>query len=141
MRAKEYLKKLWELNRDIDRKQSNLDQLREMSTRVKGYAYDKERVQTSARNTSEDLIIKIIDLERDITEEIDTYVDYNVKVSSQIEEMENTHYRDILFKRYVLGESFKDITTELHLSYDHVRHLHGYALLEFEKKFFKVDTQ
>lgn len=137
MRAKEYLRQIKDLDAFINNKVHDLDRLRELSVSIKAQSYDNERVQTSAKNSTEDLILKIIDLENEINDAIDGYVDLRQQIIRQIESIGKDYpiYYRILYSRYVGCMTLKEIAVTEEYSYDRMKHLHGYALQEFEQKF------
>lgn len=54
--------------------------------------------------------------------------------------MENTTYRNILYKKYIKNESLEQISADLHYNYRHICKLHGLALNEFDN-IDKVDKE
>ncbi len=138
MKVKEYLQQLKRLDTLINQKIKELDELRSMST-VGAVDYSKERVQTSP---SEDapfvkLIVRIVDLEAEINAEIDNFVDEKHKIINQIQGLKNSDYITLLFKRYVEYKSLEKICVEMNFSYDYIKHLHSYALKDFEETVLK----
>lgn len=51
----------------------------------------------------------------------------------QINALDDARYSRILYLRYVQGEDWEQIATELGYTYRHVTRMHGYALLFFSK--------
>ena len=97
---------------------------------------DSERVQTSPANIQENMIVKYLDLEREIDKMIDAYVDQKDKIINQIHELSDVRYIRILFDRYVPDEkghtkSFEQISVDMNYSYTYVCDLHGQALIAF----------
>ena len=83
---------------------------------------------------SEMCIRDSIDLEAEINAEIDRFVDEKHKIINQIQGLKNSDYISLLFKRYVEFKSLERICVEMNFSYDYIKHLHGYALKDFEDK-------
>ena len=112
-----------------------------MST-VGSVDYSKERVQSSPSQDAPfvRVIHKIIELEEEINAEIDKFIDKKHLIINQIHALNDTNYANILFKRYVEYKSLELIAVEMHFSYDYIKHLHGYALADFEKTFLKDST-
>lgn len=136
MKAKEYLQQLQRLDTVINQKIKEVDDLRLKSRSVGSIDYSKERVQTSPSGDAPFVkpICKIIDLEAEINAEIDKFVDEKHKIINQIQGLKNSDYISLLFKRYVEFKSLERICVEMNFSYDYIKHLHGYALKEFEDK-------
>lgn len=137
MTAKEYLKQLELLNEMINQKVSQVDELREMAMGGgMGIRYDKDPVQTSVSgDAGTDKIIRYIDLENEVNADIDRYVDLKNKIINQIQGIKNVNHLRILYKRYVEFKRLEVIAVEMNYSYQYVKELHGYALLDFERTY------
>lgn len=136
MKAKEYLQQLQRLDTVINQKIKELDDLRLKSQSTGSVDYSKERVQTSPSGDAPFVkpICRIIDLEAEINAEIDRFVDEKHKIINQIQGLKNSDYISLLFKRYVEFKSLEKICVEMNFSYDYIKHLHGYALQDFEDR-------
>lgn len=136
MKAKEYLQQLQRLDTVINQKIKGVQDLRVQMQSGGGIDYSKERVQSSPSGDAPFVkpICKIIDLEAEINAEIDKFVDEKHKIINQIQGLKNSDYISLLFKRYVEFKSLERICVEMNFSYDYIKHLHGYALKEFEDK-------
>ena len=136
MTAKEYLKKIRLLDIKINQKVKELDELRTMSQAVRGIDYSKECVQTSLSSGAnfEKSVIRISELERLLDREIDYFVDLKHKIINQIQSLDNRNYAEILYKRYIEFKKLELIAVEMGYSYNRIKHLHGYALKEFESR-------
>ena len=133
MTTKEYLLQVTLLDKKID---ANLEMLaiqRSKLTRVTS-KFDENKVQSSEGVNFDETLASVIDLEIKITKEIDAYINLRAKISSEINSMSDNTLSLILFKRYVLNKTLSEIARELNYSYDHVRHLHGQALMEFRRR-------
>lgn len=136
MKAKEYLQQLQRLDTVINQKIKEVQDLRVQMQSGGGIDYSKERVQSSPSGDAPFVkpICKIIDLEAEINAEIDKFVDEKHKIINQIQGLKNSDYISLLFKRYAEFKSLERICVEMNFSYDYIKHLHGYALKEFEDK-------
>ena len=133
MTTKEYLLQVTLLDKKID---ANLEMLaieKSKLTRVTS-KLDENKVQSSGGVNFDETLASVIDLETKITKEIDAYINLKAKISSEINSMSDNTLSLILFKRYVLNKTLSEIAKELNYSYDHVRHLHGQALMEFRRR-------
>lgn len=136
MKAKEYLQQLQRLDTVINQKINELGDLRLQAQSTGGLDYSKERVQSSPSGDAPFVkpICRIIDLEAEINAEIDRFVDEKHKIINQIQGLKNSDYISLLFKRYVEFKSLEKICVEMNFSYDYIKHLHGYALQDFEDR-------
>ncbi len=82
----------------------------------------------------ENPVSRIIDLEAEINNEIATFVGEKHKIINQIQGLKNTDYSSLLYDRYVKYKSLEQICVDMNFSYDYIRHMHGYALKDFENK-------
>lgn len=143
MTAKEYLMQLQLLDLKITQKVQEAAQLRSMVT-GRGIAIS-EKVQTSPKNSQEDIITKYLDLEEKIDSMIDKYAAEKDLIIDQIHELTDPRFIRILYDRYVPDErhrvkSLEQISVDMNYNYDHVRHLHGFALQEFQRTVMQVRT-
>ena len=136
MKAKEYLQQLQRLDTVINQKIKEVHDLRIQAQSTGGLDYSKERVQSSPSGDAPFVkpICRIIDLEAEINAEIDKFIDEKHKIINQIQSLKNSDYISLLFKRYVEFKSLERICVEMNFSYDYIKHLHGYALKDFEDK-------
>lgn len=136
MKAKKYLQQLKRLDELINQKIKEVTDLRERATSVSGIDYSKDKVQSSPSGDAPFVkpICRIIDLEAEINAEIDKFVDEKHKIINQIQGLKNSDYIALLFKRYVEYKSLERICVEMNFSYDYIKHLHGYALKDFEDR-------
>ena len=136
MKAKEYLQQLQRLDTVINQKIKEVHDLRLQAQSTGGLDYSKERVQSSPSGDAPFVkpICRIIDLEAEINAEIDKFIDEKHKIINQIQSLKNSDYISLLFKRYVEFKSLERICVEMNFSYDYIKHLHGYALKDFEDK-------
>lgn len=136
MKAKEYLQQLQRLDTVINQKIKEVQDLRLQAQGTGGLDYSKERVQSSPSGDAPFVkpICRIIDLEAEINAEIDRFADEKHKIINQIQGLKNSDYISLLFKRYVEFKSLEKICVEMNFSYDYIKHLHGYALQDFEDR-------
>ncbi len=134
MKTKEYLQQLQKLDIIINQKLQELYELKKLQD-IKAIDYTKEKVQSSRQNGAnfETILIKIIDMENEINDEIDRFIDMKHCIINQIQTLDNTKYMQVLYKRYVEYKSFEQIAVEMGYTYDYIRKIHIKALRNFEK--------
>ena len=76
---------------------------------------------------------RIDEKEREITEKIDTLVDFKLSVSDRINELSDERYIAVLYKRYIQYHSWEQIAVDMQYNMRYLFHLHGQALAEFAK--------
>ena len=142
MKPKEYLQQIQKLDVMINQKIAEKFELRKFDG-VSGIDYSGDKVQSSPKGDAPftKSVERIIDLEKEIDDMIDQYVNLKDQIINEIQSLSNVTYIEILYKRYIKYKRLEVIAVELGYSYQYVRVMHGYALQEFEKAVLKVSTQ
>ena len=132
--AKEYLKRAYLLDKQINVEIQELEQLRNMRGTIQGCSYGEKVGSNPNRNTEAHFIKtieKIWEYEQKIDAKIDKLVDLRSEINVAIEKMENPEERLLLKYRYLKNESWEDISYELNVSYRTVHRIHASALNNF----------
>lgn len=112
----------------IDRKQEQIDSLRSLAISIAMHT-DSERVQSSgAKDKIGDACAKIADLQAEINEDIDHFVEMKASVMHRIDELESLDERNVLYYRYFQYYEFRKISQEMHVSESTVYRLHKRAM-------------
>lgn len=138
MTAKEYLRQLWNLDREIEIKYRELEELR-AQIGIKAQPDPNENVGHSG-NTSDpvsDIAVRIVQMEHRINRKIDRLINLKRKITEQIDGMENRNYRMILTCRYVLMQTWDDVADSIGYSVQNCYIIHGKALQEFYNQYLK----
>ena len=138
MTAKEYLRQLWNLDKEIEIKYRELEELR-AQVGIKAQPDPNENVGHSG-NTSDpvsDIAVRILKMEHRINRKIDRLINLKRKISDQIDGMENRNYRMILTCRYVLMQTWDDVSESVGYSVQNCYIIHGKALQEFYNLYLK----
>lgn len=132
MDTKTYLGQISRLERQIQNKLSEIYQLKTMACSVT-VSNEGERVQTSGdKDRLGSVVSKIVDLEKETDNIVDSFVDKRKRIIEQIDGMENEDYYHVLSMRYVGKATFEDIAKSTNWSIRKVFSIHGKALQEFE---------
>lgn len=135
MKAKDYLKQIEILDKCIEQKQIECDELKLRAGSTGGIEYG-DRVQTSQMgDTLEKKVVKYVQIEQEINEMIDRFVDIKHEIINQIQGLSEVKHIDVLFKKYVQYKSLEQIAVEMNYSYPYIKELHGYALADFERTY------
>jgi len=133
MTAKEYLSEVQRLQTIIEQKQERIKEIRESASTVRGIRFDLEKVQGGGRTDKiGDSVAKIIDLEKEVENDIVSLMYRQHEITNQIHRVDNLNYMKILFKRYIESKNFQTIADEMNFTYQYVLELHGKALKAFE---------
>ena len=133
MTAKEYLRQAYRLNELIDSRITELERLRDYSTRLTSCGFEDERVSKSRITEAPfaRIIEKIVDLEKVINRDIDRYVDLKTEMNAAIDRVSNVDERLLLRYRYLNNYSWDDIAELLNVSGRTVHRIHSSALYNF----------
>lgn len=135
MTTKSYLGQIERLDRMIQNKLSEIYQLKTMACSVT-VSNDGERVQNSGdKDRMGSTVAKIVDLERETDELVDSFVRKRNRIIEQIDSIENLDFYHVLSMRYVARDTFETISVKTNWSIRKIFSLHGKALLEFEKMY------
>ena len=138
MTSKEYLRQLWNLDREIEIKYRELEELR-AQVGIKAQPDPNENVGHSG-NVSDpvsDVAVRIVQMEHRINRKIDRLINLKRKITNQIDGMENRNYRMILTCRYVLMQTWDDVADSIGYSVQNCYIIHGKALQEFYNQYLK----
>lgn len=132
-RAKDYFAQIRKTGRLIKRLTDTVFTLRSSLT-SQSYELNPDKVQTSGpKNTLEETVAKIVDLEADINRRIDELVDMKQEAFTMINRIPDLDQQNILIGRYIQLKKWEDISEELNYSMQWVFELHGKGLLAFAK--------
>lgn len=135
MNGKMYLNRVRTMCICINTRLRQLEELNAMKTAIGSPSRTGDPVQTSKSGEAPyaRTVERIAELEQEITQMIADYGNLKSRIISEIGELENPVYVDLLMRRYVQYERFEQIAYQMSYSYDRVRHLHGMALKAFEE--------
>lgn len=133
MTAKEYLSQLLNLERLIEAKRLECERLDTMSKKVSS-TLSECKVEASHDNDKNTvIIIHMVDLKKDISEQMKAYAELQAKISKEIDAVEDIRYRSLLIMRYINGLKFGDIADKMNYGTRWVLILHREALKEFDR--------
>lgn len=129
-RAKPYLKQIYFLNRDIERLNTEINNIAD----IKAINYENERVQVSLASSSnlDNTVIKLDELKKEKKDKLSTLTFKIEEIGKQIEKVKNAELREILSLRYVCCLKFKDIADIMDFSVESIYKKHTKALKVLE---------
>lgn len=132
--AKEYFAQIRKTDRLINRLDSTIATLRSSLTST-GSQLKQDKVQTSGpKNTLEETITKIIDLEAKINARIDELVTMKKEAFSMISKVPDLDQQNVLVGRYIQLKKWEDLAAEFEYTTQWLFEIHGKALLAFAKE-------
>ncbi|MBQ6152070.1 MAG: DUF1492 domain-containing protein [Mogibacterium sp.] len=138
MNVKEYLNQARYIDRQIDAKLEHQEKLNSIIYKATSTISDMPGSPTRDIAKRERAIAKVIDLEKEIDDEIDRLVDKKREIKSLINKIENSEYALLLELRYVNISTWEQIADILGISLRSVYRMHGAALIEADYYFKKM---
>ena len=128
MTVKEYLSQAKFLDQRINSKIQQVAALNDLATKATSTLTGMPRNPNHATSSMEDVIAKIIDLQAEINNDIDTLVDLKRSLSKTIKAVDSPEYQTVLEKRYLCFQSWEQIAVEMGYDVRHIYRLHQQAL-------------
>ena len=128
MTAREYLSQAFHIDQRINSKLSQVMRLRETATNCTATLSDMPRPDSPNKQRMADTICKIVDLEREINEDIDRLVDLKAEARKAINAVTDPDQQLILELRYLCYKPWLEIAEAMGYSEAGVYKLHGKAL-------------
>lgn len=129
MTKKEYLKKGYRINLEIETKKEVLEELKSNLDGLQAIKLT-ERVQ-GGQIPSDDSIMnrmaKILEMEKQLTE----LYEFRIELSEKIDKLENTNERAVLRYRYVLNLNWEQIADKMGYALRQVHRIHESAIKNF----------
>ena len=132
MRAEEFLSRAYRLDQQIQSKVAQLERIRACAS-GSGLRYDDVKVQSSGPDSMvENAVLKIMEEERLIKEEIDRLVETKRQIREVINQVEDVTCRLLLEKRDLLFETWPKICMDLKigLRWAQVRHREAMVIVQ-----------
>ena len=130
MTVKEYLSQAKFLDQRINSKIQQVAALNDLATKATSTLTGMPRNPNHATSSMEDVIAKIIDLQAEINNDIDTLVDLKRSLSKTIKAVDSPEYQTVLEKRDLCFQSWEQIAVEMGYDLRWLYRSHGKALEE-----------
>jgi DNA-directed RNA polymerase specialized sigma subunit len=132
MKAKEYLSQAFGLDQRINSKLEQVASLRSLATRAAASLQAGRVCETNEHSPRENTLVKILDLENEIDEDIDHLVDLKREIMEVINAVEQPEHQLLLELRYLNFMTWEAIAERMNYSYRQIHRLHGQALNRLE---------
>lgn len=134
MNVKQYLRQVWRLDNTVNAKLEQLELLKSLVTKVTSTLVDDRVQESKSHDKISKLICKMVDLEKEITNDIDKLVDLKREIMHKIDSIPNEDYKILLTLRYLNFKTWEQIAVEMNYDYRWIHRLHAKALTAFEKE-------
>ena len=132
MTAKEYLLQAYLLEERIDSKLEQVEALRSLAT--KSTAIIRSHPGGSGDGDfMENTIIKIVDMEREITAEMERLMDLKQEITGTIKQVDDPALRTLLELRYLCYRNWPEIMSAMHCANTTIHRMHRNGLKKIEE--------
>jgi RNA polymerase sigma factor (sigma-70 family) len=128
MKAKEYLRQALVLDEQIKQHRREIEKLQSMRGTVPSPGFN-EHVSTSQKHdaTFVDTIYKIMEEERKEAEKLKRLIELRSEIKDVINELTDPTERNVLWERYIDGQTWQDTASELRISERTAYRIHNEA--------------
>lgn len=135
MTAKEYLRQITILDAKIRRRQRQVEELKTAATHITTM-FDENKVQTGHNGGDKiaDIVAEWVVKEEELVYLMDELIRLKDKIITEIHQLEDVRYIQILEMRYVDQCTFEQIAVNMNYDIRWIYRLHGFALQEFTRK-------
>ena len=130
MSTKDYLSQAYRIDQRINSKLAQVMSLRDLLGKATGTLSGAPKAATPNPHSMEDTIAKMVDLENEIKEDIDTLVDLKKEIMGVIKAVVNPEHQTLLEKRYLCFLSWEKIAVDMGYDLRYIHKLHIRALDE-----------
>lgn len=117
----------------IDAKLEDINELRRRLQDVKSPSFGDRVQSTKDPDKFTNVINKIIELEKEVNEDIDKLIDNKNACRRLIESLESNFYKVVLYKIYFEGKSLKTLADSLKMSVRQIARIRNKAIVQISK--------
>lgn len=132
MTPKEYLSRYGRIERNIRRMEEEKENCRQRALRITPNYEPTVSGVGGASDRVGQAVEKMARWEEKIVAEIDRLCDLREEIEAVIGAVPDPVQRELLERRYIQLQSLKTIAEKMGYSEDHIKHMHGWALLKIK---------
>ena len=133
MNAKKYLEQAYRLDQRIDSKLEQVEALRCLATKSTAIIRSHPGGHGGNDSFMEDAIVKIVDLEKEITAEMERLVDLKREIAGVVDRINDLNLKTLLELRYLCYKRWPEIAKQMHYAESNVFKMHEKALQKVEE--------
>ena len=134
MTAKEYLRRIRDAESDLRSAEMDYQRARDDVMNLKAIEYDKDKVSNSHIGDLSDAIAALEKYAERVNAKWDALLAMREEAKERIGEITDGRYREVLYRRYLQGESWEYIAVGMGYSFRQITRLHGGALRAIAEK-------
>ena len=128
MTTKEYLSQAYHIDQRINSKIEQISRLHDLATKATSTISETGVCESGNKQRMESNIVEIVDLEREINEDIDMLLDVIRNIMSIIKRVKNPEYQTLLELRYLCFKKWEQIAIDMDYDLRYIHKLHLRAL-------------
>ena len=128
MTAKEYLSQAYRLDQRIDAKIAQVASLNDLATKCSAAIGGMPRNPNRGTSSMADVVVKIVDLQHEINDDIDRLGDLKREIITVIKSVDDPEYQILLELRYLCFKTWEQIAVEMNYRVRNLYNLHDEAL-------------
>ena len=128
MTTKEFLNQAYRIDQRINSKLEQIKNLRELATKATSTISETGVCDSGNKQRMESNVVKIVDLERKINEDIDMLIEVKKGIMAMIKKVENPEYQTLLELRYLCFKRWEQIAVEMGYGIDNIYKMHQKSL-------------
>ena len=128
MDAKEYLGQAYRIDHRINSKVEQISALHDLATRANAVLGSEPVSGSRDPQRLQETICKMMDLEKELNDDIDGLVDLKREIMGVIRGVENKEHQTLLEMRYLSFMTWERIAVDMDYSIQHIHRLHRQAL-------------
>ena len=133
MDIKTYLNQAYRIDQRINSKLEQIRSLRELAAKATStLSHTTGNSGSKDVHPMESIIVKILDLEREIDMDINVLVDLKREIISLIKQIKNPEYQILLELKYLCFKTWEQIAIDMDYSIQHIFRLHNQSLRAIE---------
>ena len=133
MTTKEFLNQAYRIDQRINSKLEQIKNLRELATKATSTISETGVCDSENKQRMESNVVKIVDLEREINEDIDMLIEVKKDIVTMIKKVENPEYQTLLELRYLCFKRWEQIAIDMDYDLRYIHKLHLRALSTCKK--------
>ena len=117
----------------IEKEIHRIEEDKESVNKLTSVLSDMPKGSRVVQDNMAEKLVKLLDMENELLDQMKDEREKLDKVVNQLKKMENPTQRNLLYDYYILGKTLEDFSSEHGYEYTYVRHMHGWALDEYDK--------
>ena len=126
--ARTYLEQAYRIDQRINSKIEQVASLHNLATKANSTLTDMPGSPNRNIHRMEDIILKIVDLENEINQDIDMLVDLKTEIMQVIKKVDDLELQTLLEQRYLNFRTWEQIAVDMGYNVRHLYRMHDKAL-------------